>query len=498
MARPEDFVRVMQARQGVDASRVQQRRFEAAKIGRLTSGWSTTPNHINRDLYTDLRPMRARARELAANNDYVRRFLGLVKNNVVGATGPGFQVQALRDDGSVDQIDSTRLERAFIDWGRHGNCEVTGQLGWVDLLNLLIETVARDGEVLVRHVTGRGKYAYQLQLIDVELLDESYNDTLRDGRKIRMGVEYDAFGARTAYYLTQADSADPIYYGGVRGPRVRVPAEECDLLFVPQQIGQLRGATWLHTAMLRLHHLGGFEESAVVAARAGAAKMGFYTQNPEGSANGGPVGDDDGQGNVLSAFEPGTFEKLPTGWDIKAFDPQYPHAHYADFVRSTLRGVAAGLGVSYTSLSNDLENVNYSSIRAGVLEEREAWKALQRWLIDGFCHRVYSRWLKNALSFTNALGSMPISKMAKFDAAIFQGRRWDWVDPERDARAHLLALQNGLKSYSQVIREMGRDPDETWRELAADRKAMAALGLQPATQGNPDGTAQAGRPEPAA
>jgi lambda family phage portal protein len=497
MAGPDDFIKVMRDRAGLPEA-AQVRRFEAAKMGRLTGGWSTSPTHINRDLYTDLRALRSRARELSQNNDYVRRFLGLVKNNVVGAVGPGFQVQALRDDGSVDQIDSTRLERGFADWCRPGHCDVTGRYGWVDLLNLVIETVARDGEVLVRHVTGRGKYAYQLQLIDVELLDESYNETLSNGNKIRMGVEYDAFGAATAFYLTQADSADPIYYGGARGPRVRVPADECQLLFVPQQIGQLRGVTWLHTAMLRLHHLGGFEESAVVAARAGAAKMGFYTQSLEGGATGGPEGEDDGAGNTLSTFEPGTFEKLPPGWDFKGFDPQYPHAHYGDFVRSTLRGIAAGLGVSYTSLSNDLENVNYSSIRAGVLEEREQWKALQRWLIDGFCLPVYSRWLRNTLSFTGALGSMPISKITKFDAAIFQGRRWDWVDPEKDANAHLLAINNGLKSYSQVIREQGRDPDETWRELAADREAMAALGLQPVTQGPPNGNPQAGGQEPAA
>ena len=497
MANPQDFIRVLNQRAGVEGS-TQVRRFDAAKMGRLTTGWSTTPNHINRDLYTDLRAMRSRARDLAQNNDYVKRFLGLVKNNVVGAVGPGFQVQALRDDGTIDQVDSTRLERGFTDWCRPGHCDVTGRYGWVDLLNLLMETCARDGEVLVRHVTGRGKYAYQLQLIDVELLDESYNETLRDGRKVRMGVEYDAFGMPTAYYLTQADSTDPIYYGGARGPRVRVPAEEIDLLFVPQQIGQLRGVTWLHTAMLRLHHLGGFEESAVVAARAGAAKMGFYTQDVEGSATGGPAGEDDGRGNTLSEFEPGTFEKLPAGWDFKAFDPQYPHAHYGDFIRSTLRGVAAGLGVSYTSLSNDLENVNYSSIRAGVLEEREAWKALQRWLIDGFCHKVYSRWLLNTLSYTSQLGSMPIGKILKFDAAVFQGRRWDWVDPEKDANAHLLAVHNGLKSYSQVIREQGRDPDETWRELAADKAAMAALGLQPAPRGTPDGSSQAGGQEPAA
>ncbi|MFL3666772.1 MAG: hypothetical protein ACJ06V_09365 [Verrucomicrobiota bacterium] len=30
-------------------------------------------------------------------------------------------------------------------------------------------------------------------------------------------------------------------------------------------------------------------------------------------------------------------------------------------------------------IANDLEGVNYSSIRAGLLDEREYYKAVQRW-----------------------------------------------------------------------------------------------------------------------
>lgn len=455
----------------------QVRRFEAAKNTRLTASWTTTSEHINRNLYTDLRALRARSRDLALNNDYARKFLTMVKGNVVGSTGINLQVQALRPDGSIDQYDSTRIERGFTDWSRPGNCDVTGRLSWIDVQNLLVETVARDGECLVRKVYGRGKYAFQLQLIDVDLLDETFNTNLAGGNKVRMGVEYDPFGAPVAYHLSVADAADPTLYYVPKGQRVRVPASECKLLFVPQQVGQLRGVPWMHTAMLRMNQLGGFEESAVVAARAGAAKMGFYTKGELATADHAVNGDTDENNNVLNSVEPGQIEELPLGWDFKSHDPQYPHAHYGDFVRACLRGMASGLGVSYTALANDLENVNYSSIRAGVLEEREVWKSLQRWVIEGFCQWVYPDWLLSALSYTNALTPLPASKFDKFNAALFQGRRWDWVDPEKDANAQITAIDRGLKSYSQVIREMGRDPDDVWRELAADQAAMKELGI---------------------
>jgi capsid protein len=49
-----------------------------------------------------------------------------------------------------------------------------------------------------------------------------------------------------------------------------------------------------------------------------------------------------------------------------------------------LRGAANGAGVSYNALANDLENVNYSSIRAGVQEDQAHWKTLQQFMITRF------------------------------------------------------------------------------------------------------------------
>ena len=48
----------------------QARRFSAAQLNRLTSGWSTLNVSANSDLRMDLEALRARSRDLANNNDY--------------------------------------------------------------------------------------------------------------------------------------------------------------------------------------------------------------------------------------------------------------------------------------------------------------------------------------------------------------------------------------------------------------------------------------------
>lgn len=452
-----------------------RRDFSGAKVSRLTASWVQSPVHLNRSLLADRGRLVARARDLAKNNDYAKRFLGMVKTNVVGHSGFSMQVQALRPDGTIDQADSDRLETAFAKWAKRGVCEVTGQLSLVDVERLFIETLARDGEVAVREVT-RGPFGYQLELVDPQLIDDQYNDSF-EGRQIRMGVERDAFYAPVAYWLKNVDSSDPTQYADSTQRHIRVPATEMKLFYLHEFVRQLRGVPWMSSAMMRMNMLGGYEEAAVVAARIGAAKLGIL-QSPNGEADDVATGYE-GEGEAarpqLDSGEPGEFITAPAGYEFKEWDPDYPHEQYGAFVKACLRGISSGLLVSYNGLANDLEGVNFSSIRAGVLEEREVWKALQSWMIEAFLEPIYSAWLPRAIATGQV--NLPMSKLSKFDAVVWQGRRWDWVDPEKDVNANVTSITNRLKSYSQVIREQGRDPEEVWRELAKDTERLKALGI---------------------
>lgn len=64
-------------------------------------------------------------------------------------------------------------------------------------------------------------------------------------------------------------------------------------------------------------------------------------------------------------------------------------------------------------------------------------------------------------------------------AAHYQGRRWAWVDPQKDGNANKLAIDNRLKSRSQIMRESGDDPESVWREIQREEQIMEQLGIQP-------------------
>lgn len=467
-----------------------KRAFAAAQSSALTHSWGSVPTHVNADLQRGLPAVRARSRDLERNNDYARKFLSMVETNVVGHAGFALFVEPRRPDGQIDQADAVRIESAFWQWARE--CEVTG-LGLAELQRLFIRTVARDGEIGVRFLN-RGPFGVQLQLVDPVKVDDQFNGQTNGGNKIRMGVEYDAVGAVVAYHLTDTDTADPT--GASQGPRrTRLTADEFKLYFPRMQVGQLRGVPFMASALLRMQMLGGYEEAAVVAARVGAAKMGVI-KTPDGD----PLAlADEVSGNtgLIDAAEPGGFWTMPPGSELQNWNPEYPHQQFGEFVRATLRGISSGLGVSYATLANDLENVNYSSIRAGVLEEREVWKALQMWMIDAFLAPMFTNWLRHAF-LSGRLDPLPASKFDKFNAARWLGRRWDWVDPERDMAASVLAIKHGLKSRREIVAEQGRDIEDVWSDLSQEQALASAKGLKLADIAETDAKAAAAQPAPAA
>ena len=456
--------------------------FLGAAINGLTADMPTTSQSMDWDLKASLPILRARSRDLSVNNDYAKKFLQMCCTHIVGANGFTLQVKSGDWKSGTfvpDDFANTAIENAFYDWGKRGNCDITGKHSFFDICNLYVKSVAREGEVIIRKIYGAGKYGFQLQILDAERLDVQKNLLLDNGSYIKMGVEFDKYGKPLAYHMRQKHPADNNYYTEMGGVYERVPAEEIYHHFISDRPEQSRGLPWMHSVIRRLHNIGGYEHAAVVAARVGAAKMGFYT-SPDG--DGLPLADDkDATGGLIQDAEAGAFSVLPAGYDFKTYDPDYPHAMYADFIKANLRGVASGLGVAYNTLSNDLEGVNFSSIRTGVLEERDVWMALQNWMIESFLDDLFSTWLKIALLNRQVKlpnGSpIPLAKFDKFNTFVWQGRRWQWVDPTKDMEANIMAINNGLKDRASVIAEQGRDKDDVFAALAAEQAEIEKMGL---------------------
>jgi len=451
--------------------------FFSADVNRLLSGWDTQSNAIDYYLRQELTELRARSRKMVRANPYGKRFVAMIKSNVVGPNGINIQAQ-ITYKNKLDTVANDAIEKAFDDWAQN-HSDYTGKSTWEDLQNMAIACAAQDGEFFFRKMW-TGKYGYQLKCIDPEMLDIRKNHATDTG-EIRLGVEYNSAGKVSFYHFVKPPRASMSYAGYTGGESYAVPASEIIHGFISEWPDQSRGAPWMHASLERSKHLEKYDEAAIVKARSTAATMAVLS-SPAGDDP--YTGDEDGgDGVTLDQYEAGTIKDIGNR-TITSLDSDYPHQMYAAFVKSQLQGIASGLGISYHALANDLEGVNYSSIRAGVLEDREVFKGLQNWFIRCFIRPVYEDWILSAL-IKNAItiGGVPLKgNRDAYITAHYQPRRWSWVDPAKDGQANKLAIDERLKSRSQIMREQGDDPESVWREIQRDEELMKQYGIQPITQ----------------
>ena len=245
--------------------------------------------------------------------------------------------------------------------------------------------------------------------------------------------------------------------------------------------GQIRGEPWLSRALVKLNELDQYDDAELVRKKTAAMFAGFVTRaNPEDNLMG--EGNADAEGIALAGLEPGTLQILEPGEDIKFSDPADVGGSYSEFLRTQFRAVAAAIGITYEQLTGDLTGVNYSSIRAGMLEFRRRCEMVQHGvLVHQLCRPVWAAWMKQAV----LAGALDAPGFARGGAArrrqylavkwIPQG--WQWVDPEKEFKAMLLAIRSGLMSRSEAISAFGYDAEDVDREIAADNQRADDLGL---------------------
>jgi len=449
--------------------------FAGAGVSRLLLDWIATSRSADEEIKGDLRKLRARARELARNNSYIKRYLRLLVANVLGHAGIRLQAVVRGRDGALDQETNRKIETAYREFA-DGPVTVDGRLNLYEVDDLILRTLATDGEAIVRFWRGSdvNPYGLALQLIDSDLLDERFNRAASTTQnEIRLGVEVDTVGRPLAYHFYDKPQSAALVSPA---SRYRVPAGDVVHIYRADRVNQTRGVTWLHSIMVPVHMLDGYEESEAVASRVSSAKMGFMVQtNPEFGAALSTEGDSGTTPATIQAA-PGSFEILDPGYDFKPWDPDHPTSQFSSFITQMVRKIASGLSVFANVLGNDASGVNYSSFRAFSLIERDDYRQTQTDLVTKWRVPLYREFLRSAI-LTGAL-RLPTSRAADYYAVRHRARGWSWIDPEKEAKGAVLAIENQLTSRTSILAEKGIDIEDVFAEIKAERELAASYGIE--------------------
>lgn len=454
---PEAGVRRLRARAAltvVEKMATGQRAYEGAKTGRRTGGWITGTTSADAEIAGSAIKLRDRSRALCRDNPYAARARDIFCANVVG-TGIMAKAGAAQD--------------AWNRWMQE--CDADGLHDFYGLQALVMRSVFESGECLIRFRPRRPEdgllVPLQLQVLEPDYLDSGKTGQVNGGGWIVNGVEYNAIGQRVAYHLFNQHPGDNLILGNTLQSK-RVPAEEVLHVFERQRPGQTRGVPRLAPILLKMRDLDDYEEAELVRKGIESCFAAIVTSEDVGTSLGDSTTDT--AGNRIETLGAGMIQYLKPGQDVK-FGAPAPGGDYGQYTKTQLRAIAAGIGITYEQLTGDLSDVNYSSIRAGLVEFYKFVDMLQ-WhcLVPMMLQPIWRRWSETAYAVK------AIRQRAE-PFPVWTPPRRQWVDPLKDVNAARQEIAAGITSLSETIRTRGEDPERVFAEIAAERERLKAFGI---------------------
>jgi lambda family phage portal protein len=304
----------------------------------------------------------------------------------------------------------------------------------------------------------------QVQLMEGDWIDSARNGN-RDGVVDMLGVRYGPAGQRLGLWLFSEHPGERSNFQVSSYSSKLIEAGDVLHLYRPLRIGQARGVSAFAPVVMSTRDLGDLLDAIIVKARIEACFAGFITSD---EGDGGAVGPEtsDADGNRVQTLQPGMLRRLRMGESVEFGQPSSSLVH-DPIIMHTLMAIAVGTGVTYDQLTGDLRQANYSSLRAGKIEQRRLVEQIQyQVMVPMFCAPVWRRFIEMAI-LAGEISGNAASYPAEWIAPAHEA-----IDPLKDLTADIAAVRSGRMTLRQFIASWGNEPDAHLQEIAATNKLI--------------------------
>lgn len=434
--------------------------YEGARRDRMLEGWMTTGASANAEIGGQIDILRQRARDLGRNNAFIANGYELLAGKMVG--------KGIRPRLAEDVPQQVR-QRTLDAWARWvDEADAAGELDLYGLQRLVARTIVESGEAVIRIEPAPGfRTPWKLRVLEPDWIDHTKNTALENGNVIHLGIEYTRGGSRVAYWMYPNHPGSDMFVNGYRGAdaSLRVPAESIILVYNKTRPEQTRGVPWVAASMTTARHLDDLNDALLKQAKVQACFAAFVRKTPDAAS----IKSEPETLRRRQQLAPAMIEYLLPDEDVTMASPPSGDIGGGDWQVMLLHAVAAGLGITYSQLTGDLREANYSSMRAGLLD---FWAKLDTWqhhmLRPMMCNRMWQ--VFEGVESIRQRRTFPL--LADWD---FPER--PFVDPQKDGEALDAALLAGRKTFHQVIASSGVDPEVHIAELRREREELADLDL---------------------
>jgi len=455
--------------------------YKGAEKGRMQAYWNPGGGSADYDNLTDLVDLRDRSRDIIRNDALAAGIVLTFTTNVVG-TGIKPQSRFQSDDADFQ---SKFQEQAEIAWAKWVDYADAGERqNFYGLQSLIFQQTLENGEpfVLVTNDTKNKQRPYPLALHVIEADRINTPPDKTSDSNIRMGIELGPNGQEIAFHVRNTHPGDYDYNYKKTGSNnyMRIPAKQPNgrpamMHFYKQtRAGQSRGVPLLSPVLGLFKDLSEYIEAELVA-NLMAACFGVFIKSENPTLMADNYDQTNGRGQKEIYFEPGMVEYLGPGEEITSFMPQRPGAQFDSFVVRIIRSIGAAIGFPLELIAKDFSQTNYSSARAALLEARRVFQQWQAWLSSSFNQPIWEMVLEEAYLKGDLDAPGFYDNFYNYTKARWVPPGWQWVDPLKEVKAAVEALDNGIESLADVSAAQGKDWEETIEQKAREARKIKDL-----------------------
>ena len=434
-----------------------KRGYAAAKTPRSSEWLPVGGDNVN-DLIREASPkVRERVRNHVRNFPYFSRANNLIVNYTVN-TGIMFQSKITDGEGNFNKKLNQQIEDSFNFWA--DECDISGKLHFYEMMRLAKRQEGEAGEFLIikRRPNKSSYLPYKLQIIEPDWL---YTDSIQPknkAHKVDQGIKYDTrTGEILSFYIENPDYGKP----------QEISATRVIHGFETLRPGQLRGISPFTSGVLLANELSTLISSSIdTSLMASKYLMFITTPDAEGRQNAIDSGEEGQQDPRIEEVQNAIFEYLEPGENVEFATPPNIGSNLEALSKLILRMLSVATDIPYDLLTMDTGDFNYSKGKMVRIDFNNVLKVAHKRHIMQFCKPAIKPFY-DCLALSGKVHMPGYSN----NPAIWQKDFWqppgiESIDPAKEIKAKIQAIQYGLSSEILEAKKAGFDFEELMRDQA--------------------------------
>ena len=364
------------------------------------------------------------------------------------------------------------------------NCDLTERSKYTDYSRLTLMSILRDGDfgnafhevpsAAMSAVYGKPQSYIRLQACESDVIG-GYHYWIE--HNVVSGVEFDPQTGKVLGYRIYPRNN----YGYYLSDYTLIPAGQFQFLAYRQRTDQYRGVSALAAAIPTARDIkeivanekagvkwanswAGFVKTATGDAEAADPQNIYQAQIPYGSQP--IVGADGNPGQSVRYYEDfraGQIGYLSPGESIEAAKTDRPSSSFDGFLALLYRQICVSLGLPF-GFAFDTSTLGGVPARLESAQAKRTFEKWQSYLDDNMHQPNFRRWIAHGI----VIGRVRLKNLNQLPRVLVSAPAHPTVDVGRESRANVTEYEAGLKSFSEIVTEQGKNPREEIERMAND------------------------------